>query len=69
MPPTIRGVYREGKIELAETPPDVCAGTFVVVIFFHPILRICRIAALMKRRRPKSGRASPLLPKTGTDPR
>lgn len=23
MPPTIRGVYREGKIELAETPPDV----------------------------------------------
>lgn len=32
MPPTIRGVYREGKIELTETPPDVCAGTFVVVI-------------------------------------
>ncbi len=23
MPPTIRGVYREGKIALAETPPDV----------------------------------------------
>lgn len=35
MPPTIRGVYREGKIELAETPPDVCEGIFVVVTFFH----------------------------------
>lgn len=36
MLPTIRGVYRDGNIELAETPPDICEGTFVVVTFFPP---------------------------------
>ena len=31
MSTTIEGVYRDGKIELSETPRDVCEGTRVVV--------------------------------------
>ena len=30
---TIEGVYRGGKIELAEMPPDVREGTPVIVMF------------------------------------
>ena len=33
MPATIEGVYRDGKIELSETPKDVDEGTRVVVTF------------------------------------
>ena len=36
MSKTIEGVYREGKIELAETPNDVGEGTRVVVTFLSP---------------------------------
>ena len=31
MPKTIEAVYRKGKIELSETPSDVCEGTRVLV--------------------------------------
>ena len=31
MSTTIEGIYRNGKIELSETPSDVCEGTRVVV--------------------------------------
>ena len=34
MPTTIEGIYRNGKIELSETPSDVCEGTRVIVAFF-----------------------------------
>ncbi len=30
MSTTIEGIYREGKIELLETPSDMCEGTRVV---------------------------------------
>lgn len=33
---TIKGVYRNGKIELLEIPNDVCEGTRVVVTFLPP---------------------------------
>lgn len=33
---TIEGVYRSGKIELAEIPRDVREGTLVVVTFLTP---------------------------------
>ena len=33
MSTTIEGVYRNGTIELSETPSDVCEGTRVVVTF------------------------------------
>ena len=33
MSKTIKGIYRNGKIELSETPNDVCEGTRVVVTF------------------------------------
>ena len=36
MPTTIEGIYRNGKIELSETPSDVCEGTRVIVAFFPP---------------------------------
>ena len=36
MSKTIEGVYRKGKIELSETPNDVCEGTRVVVTFLSP---------------------------------
>ena len=36
MSETIKGVYRNGKIELSETPSDVCEGTHVVVTFLPP---------------------------------
>ena len=36
MSTTIEGVYRNGKIELSETPSDVCEGTRVVVAFLPP---------------------------------
>ena len=36
MSTTIEGVYRNGKIELSETPSDVCEGTRVVVTFLPP---------------------------------
>ena len=36
MSTTIEGVYRDGKIELTETPNDVCEGTRAIVTFFPP---------------------------------
>jgi len=33
---TIEGVYRNGQIELAETPTDLSAGTRVLVTFLAP---------------------------------
>ena len=36
MSTTIEGTYRNGKIELSETPSDVCEGTRVVVTFLTP---------------------------------
>ena len=36
MSKTIEGVYRNGKIELSETPNDVDEGTRVVVTFLSP---------------------------------
>ena len=36
MSTTIKGIYRNGKIELSETPSDVCEGTRVVVTFLPP---------------------------------
>lgn len=36
MSTTIEGVYRNGTIELSETPRDVCEGTRVVVTFLPP---------------------------------
>ena len=36
MSTTIEGIYREGKIELLETPSDMCEGTRVVVTFLPP---------------------------------
>ena len=36
MSTTIEGIYRDGKIELSETPSDVCEGTRVVVTFLSP---------------------------------
>ena len=30
---TIEGIYRDGKVELSETPSDVCEGTPVIVAF------------------------------------
>ena len=36
MQATIKGIYRNGKIELSETPSDVCEGTRVVVTFLPP---------------------------------
>lgn len=32
----IEGIYRDGKIELSETPCDVCEGTRVIVTFLLP---------------------------------
>ena len=36
MSKTIEGIYRNGKIELSETPSDVSEGTRVVVTFLPP---------------------------------
>ena len=36
MSKTIEGIYRDGKIELSETPDGVCEGTRVVVTFLSP---------------------------------
>ena len=36
MSTTIEGIYRNGKIELSETPNDMCEGTRVVVTFLPP---------------------------------
>lgn len=36
MSTTIEGVYRDGKIELSETPGDVCEGTRAIVTFLPP---------------------------------
>ena len=36
MPTTIGGIYRDGKIELSETPNDVCEGTRAVVTSLPP---------------------------------
>ena len=36
MPKTIEGIYRNRKIELSETPNDVCEGTHVVVTILPP---------------------------------
>ena len=36
MSKTIEGIYRDGKIELSETPYGVCEGTRAVVIFLPP---------------------------------
>ena len=36
MPTTIEGVYHNEKIELSETPRDVCEGTRVIVTFLPP---------------------------------
>ena len=30
---TIEGIYRDGKVELSETPSDMCEGTPVIVTF------------------------------------
>ncbi len=36
MSKTIEGIYRDGKIELSETPDGVCEGTRAVVMFLPP---------------------------------
>ena len=36
MSKTIEGIYRDGKIDLSETPNDVCEGTRVIVTFLPP---------------------------------
>ena len=36
MSTTIEGIYRNGKIELSETPRDMSEGTRVVVTFLRP---------------------------------
>ena len=36
MSTTIEGIYRNGKIELSETPSNVCEGTRIVVTFLPP---------------------------------
>ena len=36
MPTTIEGIYCDGKIELLETPSDMCEDTRVVVTFLPP---------------------------------
>ena len=36
MSTTIEGIYRNGKIELSETPSDVCEGTRAIVAFIPP---------------------------------
>lgn len=36
MSTTIEGIYRNGKIELSESPRDVCEGTRIVVTFLPP---------------------------------
>lgn len=36
MSKTIEGIYRNGKIELSETPDGVCEGTCAVVVFLPP---------------------------------
>ena len=36
MSTTVEGIYRDGEIELSETPRDVCEGTRVVVTFLTP---------------------------------
>jgi len=33
---TLEGVYRNGKVELAEVPKDVCDETRVLVTFLEP---------------------------------
>ena len=32
----IEGIYHNGKIELADTPNDICEGTRVIVTFLSP---------------------------------
>lgn len=32
----IEGIYHNGKIELSETPNDICEGTRVIVTFLSP---------------------------------
>lgn len=34
---TIEGIYRNGKVELSETPSDMCEDTPVIVIFRPPM--------------------------------
>ncbi len=36
MSTTIEGIYLNGRIELSETPNDVCEGTRVIVTFLSP---------------------------------
>ncbi len=36
MSTTIEGTYYNGKIELSETPNDICEGTRVIVTFLSP---------------------------------
>lgn len=36
MPITIEGIYRNGKIELSETPRDVSEGMYAIVTFLSP---------------------------------
>ena len=36
MSKTIKGIYRAGKIELSETPNDICEGTRAIVTFLPP---------------------------------
>lgn len=33
MSTTIEGIHRDGKVELSETPSDMCEGTPVIVTF------------------------------------
>jgi len=54
---TLEGVYRNGKVELAEVPKDVCDETRVLVTFLEPQateLRACGVdevhAAEMRAR-------------------
>ncbi|MBN1314781.1 MAG: hypothetical protein JXA42_04915 [Anaerolineales bacterium] len=34
---TVQGMYRAGKIELVETPPDIPEDTPVIITFLEPI--------------------------------
>ena len=36
MSKTIEGIYQDGKVELSETPRDVCEGTRAIVTFLPP---------------------------------
>ncbi len=47
---TVEGVYRDGRVELAESPPDVSDGTPVIVVFLTPSLVDLRARGIDERQ-------------------